>query len=235
MLGFGIDSLDLPALLSRVESFLSSGAPRQLITANALMLLAARENPALAEAFRAADLVVPDSAGVAMAGRWRGRPFPATIPGVELIEHLCRRAAETGRSVFFLGAAPGVAEKTAERLKEKYPALRVAGTENGYFRRETESLAILAVARAAPDLLFVALDVPRQEIWIRQNLGRLKCKIAMGVGGSFDVLSGRLKRAPRWMRIAGLEWFFRLLQEPSRAVRMSRLPEFFFRVLLDRP
>lgn len=231
LLGFRIDDPGLAGTIDAVDSFVASSSPHQIITANALMLLAASETPALAAAFRAASLVLPDSAGVTLAARLGGRRLRETLPGVELIGHLCRRAAERGWRVFLLGAAPGVAAAAAEALRRQHPGLTVVGARHGYFSAAEEPEVLREVSAAAPDLIFVALSVPRQDIWIRENLPRLGCKAAMGVGGSFDVLSGRLRRAPRWMRTAGLEWLFRLAQEPWRAGRMARLPVFLARAI----
>jgi N-acetylglucosaminyldiphosphoundecaprenol N-acetyl-beta-D-mannosaminyltransferase len=134
--------------------------------------------------------------------------------------------------VYLRGAAPGVAARAAAELERRYPGLVVAGCRDGYFREGAEEEALIsAVSSAGPDLLFVALDAPRQDAWIHARLGRLGARAAMGVGGSFDVIAGGLKRSPSWMRAAGLEWLYRLAQEPWRFKRMSRLPLFALRVL----
>jgi N-acetylglucosaminyldiphosphoundecaprenol N-acetyl-beta-D-mannosaminyltransferase len=229
-----IDSPSLSEALAAVESFVSSSSAHQIITANALMLLAVRDDAALAAAFREASLVVPDSAGVALAARLTGQRIAQVLPGVELVDHICRLAAARGWRVFLLGAAPGVAEAAARALSERHPGLAVAGTRHGYFPPDEEPNVLREVSAARADVLFAALSVPRQDVWVHRNLGRLGCKAAMGVGGSFDVLSGRLRRAPRWMSRAGLEWLFRLAQEPWRAGRMARLPVFFAKAVWHR-
>ncbi len=226
-----VDPLDLGTLMDLSETFVAGDQPRQIITANALMILASEDHPDLGRAFGEAALVIPDSAGVSLAARIRGRPLPQKIPGIDLTDHLCRRAAEKGWRVFFLGAAPGVAEAAARNLAGRHPGLRVAGVRDGYFSEREEPAVVETISRAAPDLLFVAMDTPRQDVWIHRRLDRLNCKVAMGVGGTFDVLSGRLRRAPAWMREAGLEWLFRLIQEPRRLWRMRRLPLFLWKVL----
>lgn len=234
ILDVAVDLVTLSGALGLIDSFVAEGTPHQVITANALMILAAQNNEDLMNAFSAADLVVPDSSGVDWAARRLGRPLPQKLPGVELVEHLCRRATAKGWSVYFLGAAPGVAAKTSVELRRNNPGLRVVGAVSGYFSDKQEEDVIQNVADASPDLLFVALNVPRQEIWLRNNLQRLKAKVAIGVGGSFDVLSGGLRRAPRWMQTAGLEWLFRLYQEPRRIGRMLGLPVFAWKVLRSR-
>lgn len=238
-----VDALSRAETLARIEKFIAEQRrPRQVVTANPLMILASEKDPGLRRAFEAADLVIPDSAGVALAAWLSGRALPEKISGIDLLQDLCARAAKKGWSVFLLGAAPGVAERAAKNLVAQYPGLNIVGTHHGYFtesgegrmggeRGITQDSVIQKVSRAAPDLLFVALDLPRQDGWIQANLPRLGGRVAMGVGGSFDVISGRLRRAPAWMRAAGLEWLFRLLQEPCRARRMLGLPVFLWRVL----
>lgn len=234
VLGVPIDAVGPACALAAAERLVRAGRPAQIVTANALMVLAAGAHPGLREAFESADLVVPDSAGIVWAAR-RGGFRGAAVPGIDLMDALCGRAASAGWSVFLLGAAPGVAEQAAAALAARHPGLRLAGTAHGRFAPGDEPALIARVAAARPDLLFVALDTPRQDAWIHRHLARFGAVVAMGVGGSFDVFSGRLPRAPRWMRRAGLEWLFRLLREPSRARRMSGLPLFVWRVLRDVP
>lgn len=236
VLGVSVDAVDMDGALARVAVFLAGDRPRQVITANPLMILAAQRAPALAAAFRAADLVVPDGAGLTVAAALRGRRL-SRVPGIDLMDRLCARAAKTGESVFLWGAAPGVAELAAATLQGRHPGLAVAGTRHGYFQPgSSEELAGLdAVRDARPDYLFVALATPFQDAWIHAHLAALCAKVAMGVGGSLDVLAGRLKRAPRWMRAVGLEWFFRLAQEPKRWRRMLGLPCFFLLSALSIP
>ena len=232
ILGLPVDAVDRTEAAARCEEFLDGTGPRQVVTANPLMILAAEKDPGLRSAFADAALIVPDGVGLVIAAVLQGRRG-TRVPGIELMERLCARAAETGRTVFLLGAAPGVVEAASRRLVELNPALKIAGTRHGYFSGEGEE-AVAAVSRARPDLLFVALPTPFQDAWIHRNIGKLGAKVVMGVGGSFDVLSGRLRRAPSWMRSLGLEWLFRLIQEPGRWRRMLDLPIFLVRVLQDR-
>lgn len=232
ILGFSVDSVDMDGALAACRRLIAGTRPHQIITANPLMLLAAAEDAALAAAFRDADLVVPDGVGLAAAARLQGRHLPR-LAGIDLMDALCALAASEGKSVFLLGAAPGVAEAATAELRRRHPRLRVAGTLNGHFQGDAET-PVHAVSAARPDILFVALSTPFQDAWIHRNLPRLGVRLAMGVGGSFDVLSGRLRRAPLWMRRAGLEWLFRLVQEPARVGRMARLPLFLAKALLSR-
>ncbi|MBK8574718.1 MAG: WecB/TagA/CpsF family glycosyltransferase [Elusimicrobia bacterium] len=231
--GVCIDLLREPDVVERVKVFVGSGECHQIITANPLMIMAAEKDPALRAAFDAADLVIPDSAGVQWAARMKGHKI-SKIAGIDLMDALCAQAAERSWRVYFLGAAPGVAETAAHVLTQRHKGLQVAGIQHGYFARGTgEEAVIHPIAESKPDLLFVALSTPVQDGWIHKNLSRFGAKVVMGVGGSFDVLSGRLRRAPAWMRTTGLEWFFRLLQEPGRATRMIQLPVFAMSVMKD--
>lgn len=234
-----MDDISVESVLSRVRDFVKDPASRQIITANPLMLLAAQSHPGLAHAFRSADLIVPDSVGILWAAARQGRRL-TKVSGIDLLVRLCEEAAGSGWRVFFLGAAPGVAAAAAEVLSRRFPGLIVAGVEHGYFSAEPhppmtslESAVVARVAAARPDLLFVALDTPRQDAWIHANRKALGARVSLGVGGSFDVLSGRLRRAPRWMCDAGLEWLFRLAQEPRRWRRMTGLPRFVIKVFLE--
>ena len=154
------------------------------------------------------------------------------LPGVEFIQELCAVAARSGRPIYLLGAAPGVAQSAADILAARHKGLAIAGVRDGYFTPEQEPAVLDEIRCAAPGALLVALGVPRQEFWIAAHLAELGVPVAMGVGGSFDVLSGRLRRAPGWMRTFHLEWLYRLVQEPWRWKRMlSALPTFAFLAL----
>jgi N-acetylglucosaminyldiphosphoundecaprenol N-acetyl-beta-D-mannosaminyltransferase len=229
-LGFAIDDLSRADVVARARAWRAESLPRQIITANPLMLMAAQKHAGLAAAFRAADLVVADGAGVLWAARRRGRRLEK-ISGIDLMDDLCGAAAAEGGRVGLLGAAPGVAEEAGAVLARRHPGLTVALALDGYFSPASETDVVARVAAAGVDTLFVALDTPRQDDWIHRHLPRLGARLVMGVGGSFDVLSGRLRRAPRWMQTIGLEWLFRLSQEPRRWRRMTALPRFVLQIL----
>lgn len=221
--GVFVDDLTDKEALGKIGSFIDGGGTHQVLTANPLMIMAAEKDAVLRAAFQSAALVVADSVGVQWAARWQGRRL-TKISGIDLMEKLCANAGQKGWRIFLMGGAPGVAEGTAQILTHRYAGLVVAGTHHGYFQNDSEVVSL--IARAKPDLLFVALSTPFQDGWIHKNLDRLNAKVVMGVGGSFDVISGRLRRAPAWMRRIGFEWFYRLIQEPRRWTRMLRLPLF---------
>jgi len=229
-----VDALDPSAVLRRARELMMGSSPALLITANALLALDVRRDPALEEACQAAELVTADGVGLVWAAGRLGQPSLPRLPGVELALDLCLEAARNGQTVFLLGAAPGVAEAAGKALRVKVPGLAVTGIHDGFFRDSDESGLIDEIAASGARLVLVALGSPRQERWVHRLRERLPAGLYMGVGGSFDVWAGRLQRAPALMRKLGLEWFFRLLQEPSRFDRMIRLPVFAWRVEQDR-
>ena len=229
-----VDRLTLAQALIQTESLVSIGRLNHLITANTLMTLAARQDPELQKIIDAAALVVPESWGIYWAARRQGIALDEFVPGIDFMSALCRQAAKTGRSIFLLGSGPGVSDIAAERLEAAYPGLRIAGTQHGYFSNADTNRIVARIRASKPSYLFVGLSMPAQEKWIARHLEALNVPIVMGVGGSFDVISGRLKRAPAVMRRLGLEWMYRFSQEPWRWRRMLQLPLFMGLVLRDR-
>ena len=234
ILGVKISVVDTAAALEAIEEFISSGRPHQIVTADSSAVVLARKDSELREIINSASLVTPDSIGILWAARRFGRPLPERVSGVDLAELLCERAVGSGHRVFLLGAAPGIAEKAAEKLKQRHPGLVIAGTHHGYFK-QSESEAVIDKVRAArPDLLFVAMGIPLQEKWISRHLEALGVPVAMGVGGTLDVLAGKAKRAPKWIQRMGLEWFYRLASNPRKIRKCSTLPVFVYLVLRSK-
>jgi N-acetylglucosaminyldiphosphoundecaprenol N-acetyl-beta-D-mannosaminyltransferase len=220
--GVPIDHLDLEGAVARVDAFVRAGSPRQIVTVNLDFLAIARREPAFRQALVEADLALADGQPLVWLSHRTTSPLPERVAGVDLVDAACRLAAERGYRPFMLGAAPGVARAAAAELERRYPGLEIAGVHCPEFGPPTpagDAAMVAAVRRARPDLLFVALGAPRQDLWIRQHLHELDVPVCMGVGGAFDLIAGELTRAPRWMRRAGLEWGFRLLQEPGRLWR----------------
>jgi N-acetylglucosaminyldiphosphoundecaprenol N-acetyl-beta-D-mannosaminyltransferase len=234
ILGSRIDPLTSEDALKQIEVFLRSPVPHHVITGNTLMLLAAEEDPDLRRILDEAALVVPESSGILWASRVMHRPLREFTPGIDLMLAICRMAAERGHPAFLLGASPGVAESAGRALQERYPALELVGTHHGYFRPDEEPTVLEEIRHAKPALLFVGMGMPAQEKWIAAHLQALGVPVVMGIGGSFDVLSGKLRRAPPLMRRAGIEWLYRLTQEPWRWRRIAQLPVFAWKVLRQR-
>ncbi len=231
ILGAPIDAVTYATAMARVDEFIASRQPHHIFTADVSGIMRAREEPELAEIIRTSDLVTADGAGVLWAARVFDFPLPERVSGVDLVRRMCALAAHKGYRVFLLGAAPGVAEAAAAVLLAENPGLTVAGTRDGYFQDEAE--AAESLRQATPDIVFVALGIPRQERFIRRWYGELGLPVCMGVGGSFDVISGRLERAPLWMQRSGLEWLYRVIQEPKRLPRLIALPRFVFAIAWD--
>lgn len=226
VLGVRVDSATYQDLLERVDAFVASRQPHQIVTLNPEMLVMAHDNPDFRRILNAADLNVADGVGLILAARWLGHPLPERVTGSDGIYRLAAYCAQRGYRPFFLGAAPGVAEVVAQRLTAAYPGLEVAGTYAGSPREEDAEEIIARVRAARPDLLLVAYGVPAEEQWIARHRDRLGVPVMIGVGGAFDFVAGVARRAPVWMRRVGLEWLHRLIQEPWRWRRQLALPRF---------
>jgi N-acetylglucosaminyldiphosphoundecaprenol N-acetyl-beta-D-mannosaminyltransferase len=234
ILGARVDGATYEDLLERVDAFIASGEPHQIITVNVEMLVAARDDPGFAEVLAGGDLNVADSVGVMLAARLLGRPLPERVTGSDGIYRLAAHSASKGHRIYLLGAAPGVAELVADRLTAANPGLEVAGTHAGSPLISGEDDIIQKIRQADPDLLLVAYGVPAEEKWIARNRQRLGVPVMIGVGGAFDFVAGVTKRAPGWMRRWGLEWLYRLVREPWRWRRQLALPRFLVLVLRQK-
>ena len=234
ILGVRVDNATYGDLLSRVDAFVASGRPHQIVTLNTEMLVAAHGDPALRQILNEADLNVADGVGLLLAARLLGRPLRERVTGSDGIGRLATHCARHGYRPFFLGAATGVSEVVAERLVAANPGLEIAGTYAGSPHVRDEGDVIARVQAAAPDLLLVAYGVPAEEIWIARNRDRLGVPVMIGVGGAFDFVAGVARRAPAWMRRVGLEWLYRLIREPWRWRRQLALPRFVMLVLRQK-
>ena len=206
-----------------------------VITANAEIIMMAQNDPAYFDLVNGAELVLPDGAGTVWAGRHLGYPVPERVAGYDLFHRLLALAAQEEKAVYFFGGKPGVAETAAQKAKELYPGLKIAGCHHGYFKEEDNCDMINEINQSGAEMLFAALGAPKQEYWLHDHREQLQPVILMGIGGSFDVISGNVKRAPLWMQKAGLEWLYRLIKEPFRFKRMaSTLPLFVIKVLRSK-
>ena len=231
ILGVRVDEYDMQQSLDLIGAFVAQGSTKgaeeqkQVVTINPEGIWLAQADPDLKHIIDQAALVTPDGNGVLWAARQLGTPLKERVAGIELLEQICRRGAAEGWRIYLLGAKPGVAQAAADRLQEKYPGLQVAGCDNGYFR-DREEQAISGVREAKADVLFAALGMPYQEHWLYDHRRELGCKVAVGVGGSFDVLAGLVRRAPvLWQRLK-LEWLWRLLSDPTRWRRYLVIPRY---------
>lgn len=234
VLGFPVDPLSVTEALDRVSQALAAGRTLQVVTINAEMAMTGLADPELGAILKDAGLVLPDGSGVVWAVRRQGLPV-AKLAGVDFLGHVARLCAQEGKRLFLFGAAAGVADEAAQELTARYPGLAIAGTRSGFFTPDEEPAVLEQIRAAAPDVLLVALGVPRQEKWIARHQQELGVPVAMGVGGSFDVLANRVRRAPEAFQRLNLEWLYRLIQEPWRWKRMgSTLPRFAWRVMWQK-
>ncbi len=236
VLGVRVDRVTQQEALAKIEELIAArgAAPadarppcRQVVTVNTEFVMAAQKDEPFRAAINEAALVVPDGMGVVWATRYLGRPAPERVTGTDMLPALAERCAARGYRLYLLGAAPGVVEEAAERLRQRFPGLQIAGTYAGSPAPAEEDAIIERLAEARADVLCVAYGAPAQELWIRRNLARLPAAVAMGVGGAYDFISGRKPRAPRAMQRLGLEWLYRLYREPWRWRRMLALPRFW--------
>jgi exopolysaccharide biosynthesis WecB/TagA/CpsF family protein len=239
VLGFPLDvvSLDEAArwvmeAAVAVDSGPVSGRTRIAVSFNPELVVRAEEDPVVAEALLDADLRYADGVGAVWAAGLQGADSPERVPGVDLAQRVLELAAERRLPVFFLGAAAGVAREAARRQTERLPGLRVAGVADGYFPAADEEAVVRAVRDSGADILLVALGAPRQEIFLHRHRDRLGVGVALGVGGTFDVWAGKVKRAPAWAQRARVEWLYRLVTDPRRLRRQRVLPRFAAEVLL---
>ena len=234
ILGVDVDAVTMAEAVDVVRRAMDTRAGVMVATANAEMLMRATHDEELCRILNASALVVPDGAGTVWAARHLGHAMPERVAGYDLAQELLRRAPAEGRRVYFFGSAPGVAEKAKAKAEQLYPGIEIVGVRNGFFS-PADNAAIIAEIRAArPDLLLVALGVPKQEKWIAAHLAELDVPVAIGVGGTLDVMAGVMKRAPHWMQRAKLEWLFRGLMQPKRAGRLLALPKFVLKVHASR-
>lgn len=213
---------------------LQQGRGAHVVTLNAEMTMQAERNSTLAQVIQQAELVIPDGAGVVLYLRWLLWQKVQRCPGIELAEMLLREIGQqqTDTKVFFYGGAPGVAANAAKFCQQEIPDLNIVGTHSGYHSPEEEQQLCQTLAELQPQLIFVGLGVPRQELWIAKNRHLCPQSIWIGVGGSFDIWSGSKTRAPAWLGNNNLEWLYRLYQEPWRWRRMLALPEFVMKAFV---
>jgi N-acetylglucosaminyldiphosphoundecaprenol N-acetyl-beta-D-mannosaminyltransferase len=232
ILGVAVDDVVEDEAVALADAMIRAGGPHQICTVNPEFVMEARRNPGFAAVLANADLCTPDGFGLLLAARYLGAPLRGRVTGVELTGRLAALAAARGYSMFLLGAAPGVAEQAAAVLAARNPGLRIAGAFAGSPAPRHEPFLRQLIAAARPDILLVAYGHPRQDLWIAGNQPRLGVPVAVGVGGVFDYLAGRVPLAPQWMRRLGLEWLYRLLRQPRRLPRiLDAVPRFAWEIV----
>lgn len=235
ILGVKIDNLNLSQALDKVEELVEKGRkgePKYIVKPNVEIVTYAQSDSKFKNILNSADLSLPDGVGLMIGSRLLGNGLKQRVGGPDLTEAILKLAQKCGYSCYFYGARPHVIERLSSVLKKRLPKLKIAGFHHGYL--EKDESAIEGIIKSKPDILFVALGYPKQEKWIVTNLNKLKVPLSIAEGGSFDFISGEVKRAPVWMRRIGLEWFFRLMTEPNRIRRQMSLPKFLWLVLTKR-
>ncbi|NLK36952.1 MAG: WecB/TagA/CpsF family glycosyltransferase [Epulopiscium sp.] len=228
------DVVTMSEAVERALKFLEDGRSHIICTPNPEIVMEAQTDKELLQILRAADMVIPDGIGVVWASRYSQYPLKERVAGYDLVQKLFSQIKDTEYTVYFLGGAPGVANTAAKRMMKQYPGLKIVGVHNGYFDAKEEKKIIYEIKKLAPSILLVGLGAPKQEKWIYENMRLIGAKVCIGVGGSFDVMAGTVKRAPAIFQKFGLEWFYRLISQPSRFFRMMRLPKFVLKVLKSR-
>ncbi len=234
ILGCRLDPIDSREAAASILALARGSGGAQVVTLGTEMVVHAQDDASFRAIVNACALSLCDTVGLLLVARRRGAPLRERVAGVELIDRLCAGAAAQQLPVYFLGGTEGVAAEAAAILRARFPGLRVAGTRSGYFRDDEGAAIAEAIARSDARLLFAGMGSPRQEYWLAEHLRATRCGAGIGVGGSFDVIAGRIERAPPIVRRLGLEWLYRLLKEPWRWRRQLALPRFVWLVLLDR-
>lgn len=234
ILGVPFDVVTMEQAVERVKKMLTAEGQHMICTPNPEIVMEAQTDEALMQILKEADLVVPDGVGVVWASKYSEIRLQERVAGYDLTQNLMQALANTEETFYFFGGAPGVAAAAARRMTKEHPGLRIVGVHNGYFDEKEEKKIIQDIKKKAPSILLVGLGAPKQEKWIYENLHTVGAKTAIGVGGSFDVMAGNVKRAPKLFQKLGLEWFYRLISQPTRWKRMMRLPKFALTVLKTR-
>lgn len=229
ILGVKVDTDNYDELIKKLFNRIDNKEKSLVVAINPEKLMKAKEDQSLKDLLNRAEFQIPDGIGVILASKLNKGNIKSRVTGIDMMDRIVREAARTGKSIFLYGAKPGVAESAAEALKFTYASLQIAGTQDGY-EKDNETV-IQKINEAKPDILFVAMGSPRQEEWIEANRDKLYPSLYQGVGGSFDVLAGNVKRAPEFFQKTGLEWFYRLAKEPSRLKRQLALPVFLIETL----
>jgi len=232
--GVPIDRVTMKQAVEILKNFLQEDRLHIVATPNAEIVMMAQKDKEYMEILNNTDLNVPDGSGIVFASKVFKNPLSERVAGFDLMMEFIKDISSRNIKIYLLGSAPQIAEQARVNLEKLYPSVKIVGTHHGYFTQEEENKIIEEINNKGAEVLFVALGAPKQEKWIYKNRNKLKVKIAMGVGGSFDVIAGKAKRAPYLYRKLGLEWLYRLIKEPWRYKRMMALPKFALKVLLHK-
>ncbi len=232
--GVRFDNVDAEEAKKQFIALMGNDKLGIIYTPNTEIIMKAQDDPEFKVILNEGDLVIPDGIGVVLASKIHHLGLSERVPGIELMTMMLEYCNRTGKSIYLFGGQPNVADLAAQKIKESYPNLKIVGTRDGFFESSQEINILDEINEKKPDILFVALGAPKQEKWINKYKKTINAKVAMGVGGSLDVWAGTVKRAPVFFQKTGLEWFYRLLKQPTRILRMMLLPKFMLKVILTK-
>lgn len=240
--GVKIFNIDFQEAINIANRFLKEDRNHSIITPNTEIVMAAKDDEELREIINGADLVIPDGIGLIYGSKMRSLPLKERVTGYDVSMELLKILNESGGSLYMLGGKPGVTDKAEEKIKKDYENIKIAGHHHGYFKGihrgmkgDPEELEIIEeINSLKPDIIFLGLGFPKQEMFINEYKDKLNSKIIIGNGGVMDILAGNMKRAPEIFIKLHLEWFYRLLKEPSRIKRQVAIPKFIFEILKDK-
>ena len=231
ILGVPINNVNLNEALGLVLLYLEDNEKKIVFTPNPEFVMNAIKDKEFMDILNKSNLNIPDGIGIIIGGKMLGYNMRERVPGYDLVQNIFYKIKNTDKTVYFLGSTDENIKLAKENMEKKYKGLKIVGTHNGYFNEEEGNIVIEEINRLKPDLLLVGLGSPRQEKWIYNNKDIIDTKVMIGVGGSFDVMSGNVKRAPKIFIKLNLEWFYRLITQPTRFKRMLKLPLFIVEVL----
>lgn len=232
ILGVPVHPYTMDGVVKELDKRIEAQEQTFVVTANAEIIMSCQVDKAYYDIVSNAEIILPDGAGAVWAGRHLGNTVPERVAGFDLYLELMDLCAKKGYKAFFFGSAPGVADVAKEVCEKRYPGVQIVGCRNGYFKDSDVPGIVEEINKSGAQLLFAALGAPKQEKWLATFRNQLNPIVLMGIGGSFDVLAGKMERAPKWMQDASLEWLFRLYKQPSRFMRMMALPKFVIEVFL---
>lgn len=233
ILGVPFDVVTPREALEKALLFLDGEVPKIIFTPNPEIVMHARRHADFLEILRGGDLVLPDGVGIVIASKFNRVKIPERVTGYDLVQQIFAKIKDTGKTVYFLGGKPGIAEKARENMIEQYPGLKIIGVSDGYFDEKKEREIIAEIQSLSPDLLLVCTGFPKQEKWIEKHKASIPCRLIIAAGGSIDGMSGSVKRAPKFFQRLGLEWLYRLVKQPSRFKRQLELPKFMLAVIWE--
>ena len=234
ILGVEFDNISFDQTQEKIWEFIQGNKPKSLYTPNPEIVMRARKDPDFMEVLNRGDLVIPDSVGIVLASRFGQNKIPRRVTGYDTVQALFARIKNTDKTVYFYGAPPGVAELAKAKMEEEHKGLKIIGVSHGFIDEPDQARMIDEIKALKPDILIVGLGAPKQERWIERHKDNLPCKLLIGAGGSFDGMSGRIPRVPKFIGDIGLEWLYRLIREPSRFKRQLQLPLFMLVVIKER-